>query len=92
MNHTINKIYPLKISHLSELQDHYQVRAVLKLLYALHTYDKFDLFSDIDLIKPSTSSIFDLQICNAPQKNSQSILITYLKQKLPILVELTKEK
>ena len=34
----------------------------------------------------STSPIFDLQICNAPQKISKSILITYLKEKMPIYV------
>ena len=34
----------------------------------------------------STSPIFDLQTCNAPQKISQTILITYLKQKMLIFV------
>merc|ERR1712051_922415 len=35
----------------------------------------------------STLPIFDLQTCNAPQKISQSILITYLKQKMQIFVK-----
>ena len=36
--------------------------------------------------KFSTSSIFDLRTSNAPQKNSQSILITSLKQRITIFL------
>jgi hypothetical protein len=34
----------------------------------------------------STSPIFDIPTCNAPQKIYQSILITILKQKMSIFV------